>query len=178
MTQRIISFATSAIPTDLDTATGRGTSWSLSGVIENGPLHEFRFKVLIIIFTTNAFKAYAPFLQLPPRHSLLNESVAYAIVATFTAAMYASSLRLSTAPYLQEHRTFNATLVHSLSPPDTYWANYNLISEYNVHLNFFEKLWAAWYAYLQNDVLATGIMSFVSNNENFLIDTSPDSKRR
>jgi len=24
-----------------------------------------------------------------------------------------------------------------------------------------ERLWAAWYAYMQNDVLATGIMSFV-----------------
>ena len=24
----------------------------------------------------------------------------------------------------------------------------------------FEKAWAAWYAYMQNDVLATGIMSF------------------
>ena len=30
-----------------------------------------------------------------------------------------------------------------------------------MHLNVFERLWAAWYAYLQNDVLATGIMSFV-----------------
>lgn len=35
------------------------------------------------------------------------------------------------------------------------------ISQYNVHLNVFERLWAAWYAYMQNDVLATGIMSFV-----------------
>ncbi len=25
----------------------------------------------------------------------------------------------------------------------------------------FERLWAAWYAYIRNDVLATGIMSFV-----------------
>jgi len=30
-----------------------------------------------------------------------------------------------------------------------------------VQLNVFERLWAAWYAYMQNDVLATGIMSFV-----------------
>lgn len=30
-----------------------------------------------------------------------------------------------------------------------------------MHLNIAERLWAAWYAYLQNDVLATGIMSFV-----------------
>lgn len=25
----------------------------------------------------------------------------------------------------------------------------------------FERLWAAWYAFMQNDVLATGVMSFV-----------------
>ncbi len=30
-----------------------------------------------------------------------------------------------------------------------------------MHLNYFERLWAAWYAFMQNDVLATGIMSFV-----------------
>lgn len=34
------------------------------------------------------------------------------------------------------------------------------IAQYNVHLNVFEKAWAAWYAYMQNDVLATGILSF------------------
>ena len=47
------------------------------------------------------------------------------------------------------------------SPPETYWGQFDEISKYNVHLNVFERLWAAWYAYLQNDVLATGIMSFV-----------------
>ena len=35
------------------------------------------------------------------------------------------------------------------------------MGKYNVSLNYFEKLWAAWYLYMQNDVLATGIMSFV-----------------
>jgi methylsterol monooxygenase len=29
-----------------------------------------------------------------------------------------------------------------------------------VHLNLAEKAWAAWHTYMQNDVLATGIMSF------------------
>jgi hypothetical protein len=29
-----------------------------------------------------------------------------------------------------------------------------------VHLNFAEGAWAAWYAYMQNDVLATGLMPF------------------
>lgn len=43
---------------------------------------------------------------------------------------------------------------------DTYWGSFDAISKYNVHLNYFERLWMAWYAYMQNDVLATGIMSF------------------
>jgi len=45
--------------------------------------------------------------------------------------------------------------------PVTYSDHFNDIAQYNVHLNVFEKAWAAWYAYMQNDVLATGIMSFV-----------------
>jgi len=44
---------------------------------------------------------------------------------------------------------------------DTFWGKYDEISAYNVHLNTFERLWAAWYAFMQNDVLATGIMSFL-----------------
>lgn len=44
---------------------------------------------------------------------------------------------------------------------DTYWGHLDEISKYNVHLNFFERLWLAWYAYIGNDVLATGIMSFM-----------------
>lgn len=48
-----------------------------------------------------------------------------------------------------------------LSSPDTYSGVFEEISRYNVHLNVAEKAWAAWYAYMQNDVLATGIMSFV-----------------
>ncbi|RPB23126.1 putative C-4 methyl sterol oxidase Erg25 [Terfezia boudieri ATCC MYA-4762] len=44
--------------------------------------------------------------------------------------------------------------------PD-YMEAYARISDLNLHLNIFEKAWAAWYEYMQNDVLATGIMSFV-----------------
>lgn len=44
---------------------------------------------------------------------------------------------------------------------DTYWASLEEVSKYNVQLNYFEKLWMAWYAWMGNDVLATGIMSFV-----------------
>ena len=55
----------------------------------------------------------------------------------------------------------NSTSSFFSSPPDTYWGQFDEISKYNVHLNVLERLWAAWYAYMQNDVLATGIMSFV-----------------
>lgn len=48
-----------------------------------------------------------------------------------------------------------------LPDPSAYWAAYEQISELNVHLNIFERLWAAWYQYMDNDTLATGIMSFV-----------------
>lgn len=41
-----------------------------------------------------------------------------------------------------------------------YWAQFDKVSATHVSLNYFEKLWAAWYAYMGNDVLATGIMSF------------------
>ncbi|GAE00280.1 C-4 methylsterol oxidase, putative, partial [Paecilomyces variotii No. 5] len=54
----------------------------------------------------------------------------------------------------------NSTTLLS-APPDTYWGQFEEISKYNVHLNVVERLWAAWYAWMQNDVLATGIMSFV-----------------
>ncbi len=52
----------------------------------------------------------------------------------------------------------NSTLTGA---PVTYADYFNDIAAYNVHLNVFEKAWAAWYAYMQNDVLATGIMSFM-----------------
>jgi methylsterol monooxygenase len=44
---------------------------------------------------------------------------------------------------------------------DTYWNHFDEASKYNVNLNYLERMWAAWYAYIGNDVLATGIMSFV-----------------
>lgn len=53
----------------------------------------------------------------------------------------------------------NSTLLTPESA--TYWGQYDEISKYNAHLNVAEKMWAAWYAWMQNDVLATGIMSFL-----------------
>lgn len=58
--------------------------------------------------------------------------------------------------------TRNST-VDFLSPmaQDTYWGSFEEISKYHVSLNYAERMWMAWYTYMQNDVLATGIMSFV-----------------
>ena len=44
---------------------------------------------------------------------------------------------------------------------ESYWGQFEELSKYNVHLSIFERLWATWYVYMQNDTLATGIMSFV-----------------
>ena len=61
---------------------------------------------------------------------------------------------------LIRHRNSTNTTFYT-PPSDTFWGNYNEISQYNQKLNVLELLWASWYAYMQNDVLATGIMSFV-----------------
>lgn len=35
------------------------------------------------------------------------------------------------------------------------------MSKVHVQLSVIERLWASWYLYMQNDTLATGIMSFM-----------------
>ena len=44
---------------------------------------------------------------------------------------------------------------------NTYWHEFSEISRATPSLNYFERLWAAWYAFIGNDILATGIMSFM-----------------
>ncbi|KAI2771539.1 hypothetical protein DTO012A8_3825 [Penicillium roqueforti] len=62
-------------------------------------------------------------------------------------------------PHYRIRTTFamNSTVLSS----GTYWGQFEEIGKYNANLNVAERLWAAWYAWMQNDVLATGIMSFV-----------------
>ncbi|KAK8253903.1 fatty acid hydroxylase superfamily-domain-containing protein [Phyllosticta capitalensis] len=58
----------------------------------------------------------------------------------------------------------NATVAYQapLLPADGgYWANFDEVSKYNVSLNYFERMWLAYYIWMNNDILATGIMSFV-----------------
>ncbi|KAK3715861.1 C-4 sterol methyl oxidase [Vermiconidia calcicola] len=51
----------------------------------------------------------------------------------------------------------DAVLPHT---QNTFWHEFTEVSTNYVQLNYFERLWAAWYAYMGNDWLATGIMSF------------------
>ena len=76
------------------------------------------------------------------------------------------NVRTETPPYIARppfaNRLRNSTFVLPLmGAQDTYWGSFEEISKYNVSLNYAEKLWLAWYTYMQNDILATGIMSFV-----------------
>ncbi|KAF2457792.1 fatty acid hydroxylase superfamily-domain-containing protein [Lineolata rhizophorae] len=54
----------------------------------------------------------------------------------------------------------STTIVQPAALPDTYWGQFDEISKYNVQLNYAERLWLTWYSFMQNDVLATGVMSF------------------
>ncbi|KAI7096817.1 Methylsterol, partial [Hortaea werneckii] len=44
---------------------------------------------------------------------------------------------------------------------NTFWHEFHEVSKATPQLNYFERLWMAWYAFIGNDVLATGIMSFL-----------------
>jgi len=75
------------------------------------------------------------------------------------------------SPKSEANKALQLTLIHSNATfllehalphqTGTYWGQFEEISKYNVQLNYFERLWAAWYAFIGNDVLATGIMSFL-----------------
>lgn len=58
-------------------------------------------------------------------------------------------------------RSRNTTSTLFSNSQETYWGQFEELSKYNVHLSILERLWATWYVYMQNDALATGIMSFV-----------------
>ncbi|SPJ75216.1 probable C-4 methyl sterol oxidase [Fusarium torulosum] len=55
----------------------------------------------------------------------------------------------------------NATTFAAFNQTKDYFVVLEEVSKYNVQLNFAEKLWAAWYLWMQNDTLATGILSFL-----------------
>ncbi|SPO05990.1 probable C-4 methyl sterol oxidase [Cephalotrichum gorgonifer] len=53
------------------------------------------------------------------------------------------------------------TTAHMNATIPAYFTALDEVTKYNVELNIAERLWAAWYLWMQNDTLATGIMSFV-----------------
>jgi methylsterol monooxygenase len=55
----------------------------------------------------------------------------------------------------------NSTLVDSLPKAATYWDAVQTVSSSQPDLALLETYWAAWYHYMQNDVLATGLLFFV-----------------
>ncbi|KAI0596463.1 C-4 sterol methyl oxidase [Biscogniauxia sp. FL1348] len=54
--------------------------------------------------------------------------------------------------------TLNSTL-GGFAHPDTFSSVFEEVSKANMQLNVVERLWASWYLWMQNDTLATGIMS-------------------
>ncbi|KAJ5050104.1 C-4 sterol methyl oxidase [Penicillium rubens] len=62
---------------------------------------------------------------------------------------------------LLDERLRKAMMNSTVLPPGTYWGQYQDITKSNTQLSVAERLWVAWYAWVQNDVLATGIMSFL-----------------
>ena len=81
---------------------------------------------------------------------------------TLSSSQIISACNARIDPWLTLKSCRNSTTFSyaASSTPDTYWGQFDEISKYHVHLNYFERLWAAWYAFMGNDVLATGIMSF------------------
>lgn len=54
---------------------------------------------------------------------------------------------------------FNSTVLETLEAPSLIQVTKNVFAT-QTQLNVLEKLWAAWYAYMQNDTLATGLLFF------------------
>lgn len=58
------------------------------------------------------------------------------------------------------YAALNQTIA-GLGSTASYSTVFEEVSKYNIHLNIVERLWASWYLWMQNDTIATGIMSFV-----------------
>jgi hypothetical protein len=103
-----------------------------------------------------------PIGLLPCNDQIVSVSTCECLVAS-THYLYCNfDLKLTYAWYR------NSTIIFSSIGSDpvpvnggSYWDNLDSIKNATTGLNYWEQLWAAWYLYMQNDVLATGIMSFV-----------------
>jgi hypothetical protein len=133
------------------------------------PCSSFRGKLIFAPPRPAFFLSF--FFNLPPPSSLLNQLSSFFFgpvgkhnVCSFLYPFFppATGWRESLSP-----KDFQLTLFVSPSRNSTvlssatYWGQYEEITKFNTDLNIAERLWAAWYAWMQNDVLATGIMSFM-----------------
>ncbi|GMG42803.1 unnamed protein product [Ambrosiozyma monospora] len=57
---------------------------------------------------------------------------------------------------------FNSTQMAAVTGPSFLAVTQNVFAT-QTQLNFVEKLWASWYAYMQNDILATGLLFFLTH---------------
>lgn len=71
-----------------------------------------------------------------------------------------NTLRLTRSTTLSAINSTVASGLNSTSPAD-YFSVFEEVSKIHVQLSVAERLWASWYLYMQNDILATGIMSFM-----------------
>ncbi|KAK4193861.1 fatty acid hydroxylase superfamily-domain-containing protein [Podospora australis] len=84
-----------------------------------------------------------------------NRSPFFLHLAAFHACHTSKSPTMATT-----YAALNQTIA-GLASTASYATVFDEVSKYNVHLNIVERLWASWYLWMQNDTIATGIMSFV-----------------
>ncbi|OUM54956.1 hypothetical protein BVG19_g4417 [[Candida] boidinii] len=58
---------------------------------------------------------------------------------------------------------FNSTITSSIGDSPSLFQVVEKVFETQQQLNILEKLWASWYLYMQNDILATGLLFFLTH---------------
>lgn len=56
---------------------------------------------------------------------------------------------------------FQNSTIGALIKDESFSGTLQNVYQFQPQLNFLEKYWAAWYVYMNNDVLATGLMFFL-----------------
>ncbi|KAL1892219.1 C-4 sterol methyl oxidase [Sporothrix stenoceras] len=65
------------------------------------------------------------------------------------------------ASFLSNATFANGSFAGISSGANDLYGVFEEVSKINVQLNIAERLWASWYLWMQNDILATGILSFI-----------------
>ncbi|EWZ41935.1 methylsterol monooxygenase [Fusarium oxysporum f. sp. radicis-lycopersici 26381] len=114
----------------------------------------------VLLFTTAITIVNTPLLQQEPplRRLLTGPGVCWCLSSLPRRSLFSLLCHKFTNFTMD---ALNATTFASFNQTKDYFVVLEEVSKYNVQLNIVEKLWAAWYLWMQNDTLATGIMSFV-----------------